>query len=331
MIIGEHVVDREPLAAEGGMSGSVIERVTLRDGRELVHKRVVRGGDWISRATGDDGRIVRMWDAGLFDRIPAAVDHTVVAVESDADGWSVYMRDVGGELVPRDARLDRGAVERVLRAMAEVHVAFWEQALPDLCSIEDRYLLLSPRTRERERALGNPADWTKRGWDAFSAYVTAAINEAVQPLVADPTPLADELRTREQTLIHGDLRMDNLGFNADRVVLLDWGSQTGRAPAAVEFVWFLGFDALLFDCTRDEVLDDFRAIYGDRHDERALQLAFVGAFVHLGCHFGLNLVGGSPTMARLSGSYDAKRAAAEDELSWWTEKVDRALETWSPE
>jgi hypothetical protein len=328
--IREQIVERTRLDAEGGMSGNTIERVTLRDGRTLIHKRVHRDGDWISRATGDDGRIVKAWQAGLFDSIPITLDHAMVSVEADTDGWSVFMRDVSNDLLARDARLDRSAVSRALVALRDLHYAFWEQPLPELCSIEDRYHLLSPRTRQREQALGNAAEWSVVGWEAFNDHVPTTIAETILPLVEDPTPVADELRRCEQTLVHGDLRMDNLGFRDGTVVLLDWGSQMGVAPPAVDFVWFLGFDALLFDCSREDVLADFRALYVDRFDERALQLAIIGGFVHLGCHFGLNLLGRSPTMARLTGDEDVKRAAAASELAWWVDKVDTALEVWSP-
>jgi hypothetical protein len=69
------------------------------------------------------------------------------------------------------------------------------------------------------------------------------------------------------------------------------------------------------------VIADFRALYGDRFEETALQLALIGGMVQLGCNFVLDLV--------LVGG-DAERASAVSELAWWTEKVRVALETWSP-
>src|SRR5687768_3128232 len=113
------IAERRPLASEG-YSGNIIEHVTLTDGRHLVLKRVSREWDWLSRATGDDGRIVRMWERDVFSRIPPALDHATVAVEGDAAAWSVFMRDVGPSLIPGDRRLDADAVGRVLAAMAEL-------------------------------------------------------------------------------------------------------------------------------------------------------------------------------------------------------------------
>ncbi len=92
-------------------------------------------------------------------------------------------------------------------------------------------------------------------------------------LSADPKPLADELRTCAQTLIHGDLRLGNAGFDGDRVVLIDWGDRTGMAPPAVELGWFIGFDAKRFALSRDDIVSVFRSLYGDRFEERALDLA----------------------------------------------------------
>ena len=54
------------------------------------------------------------------------------------------------------------------------------------------------------------------------------------------------------TLIHGDLRDDNLGLEGDRVVLLDWDMATAATPA-VEFAWYLGHDAWRIDASHDEI------------------------------------------------------------------------------
>jgi hypothetical protein len=328
--LGSQIVDRQPFSGDGGQSGNTLERVRLEDGRELIHKRVDPSDDWISRATGDNGRLPAIWRSGLIHRLPPAVDHTMVAVEENDDGWSVFMRDASERLIPRERRLDRAAVAHVLRSMAKAHDAYWGESQPDLCSIEDRYHLLSPRTIRREAELGKGAESLTKGWEQFAEKVPRSLADVIMPIVESPTLIADPLRTCEQTLIHGDLRMDNLGFTDDGIVLLDWGSMTGFAPPAVEFMWFLGFDALVFDCTRDEVVADFRAIYGDRVDDRAMDLAFIGGFVHLGCHLGLTLLGRSPTMARLGGDEATNRAGAEAELSWWIRQVDQALERSSP-
>lgn len=270
-----------------------------------------------------------MWRAGLMERMPASVDHTIVAVEEQGDGWSVFMHDRSVVLLRADRRLDRSSVAHVLGAMAEMHRTFWDEPA-DLCSIEDRYHLLSPRTISRELAAGHSADGLTRGWEAFWEHVPGDVADVIRPLVDDPIPLANQLRTCPQTLIHGDLRLDNLGLTDAGIVLLDWGERSGIASPAVELMWFLGFDALRLDCTREEVVSDFRSLYGDRVGDRTMDLAFVGGLVHLGCHFGLGLLGHSPTISHLPGDAAAKRAAAEEELDWWLRKVEDSLGKVSP-
>jgi hypothetical protein len=317
-MVSDRIVARRPLGSEGG-SGNTLERVTLDDGQELICKRVSPEWDWISRATNDRGRALAMWAGGLFERVAPAVDHATVAVEADGPGWSVYMHDVSDALVPGDRRLDRESVRRVLEAMAQVHLSFWEETFPELCGLEDRYRLLSPQTAERERD-----NWVGqtigRCWEVFSELVPPDIASAIVTIAGRPALLAEQLAQREQTLIHGDLRLSNVGFSGDRLVVIDWGERTGPAPAAVELASFLAFDARRFDVPRDDVIADFRALYGDRFDETALQLALIGGMVQLGCHFVLDLV--------LAG--EAHRESTVRELDWWTTKVATALESWSP-
>ena len=124
--LSAQVVNRVPLSQSSGNSGNAIERVTLADGQVLVHKRVSPEWDWLSRATGDNGRIVTMWERGVFERMPASIEHAVVGVEHDGDAWNVFMRDISHALIDEDIRYDRGIAERILSAVADMHGAFWD-------------------------------------------------------------------------------------------------------------------------------------------------------------------------------------------------------------
>ncbi len=93
-------------------------------------KRVSPEWDWISRATGDRGRALSMWRAGVFDRLPDRVEHATVAVEPAPDGvgWDVFMKDVSAELVGPEQRLDRQQVrtgDDAARARAVVELEWW--------------------------------------------------------------------------------------------------------------------------------------------------------------------------------------------------------------
>lgn len=315
------IVARQPLDSQGA-SGNTVERVTLADGRELICKTVSPDWDWISRATNDHGRALSMWEGGLFDRVPPAIDHATVAVEAAGTGWTVFMRDVSATLVPAERRLDRADVRRILAAMAALHLACWGERLPGLCSLEDRYRLLSPETARREIERESPVGpLIERSWEMFVELVPGEIAEAILTMARDPALLARQLETCDQTLIHGDVRLSNLGFSEDQVVLIDWGERTGCAPAPVELASFLVFDAGRLDVPRADVIADFRALYGHRLDERTLDLALIGGLVQLGCY---------PVLGVVLGGGDAARATAVGELAWWTATVGRALERSSP-
>jgi hypothetical protein len=316
-------IRREPLAATDGRSGSLLERVTLAGGEAVVVKHARAASDWIMRATHDDGgRVATLWSSGLLRRVPAVIEHAILAVERDGDGWVVVMRDVSAALLPDAARLSRAASRRVLEAAAALHAAFRDEPPLALCSLADRYGFLSPATARREA--GGPDQVPKliaRGWERLPELLPADVAEAVLAVAERPEPLAAELARFPATLVHGDLKLGNVGFLGERVVLLDWGTQTGWAPPAVEAVWYLAVNASRIDATREQVLDDFRAAEGERHDEDALRLALLGGLVHLGWDKALHATGHPDP---------AVRAWERADLDWWTARARDALERWSP-
>jgi aminoglycoside phosphotransferase (APT) family kinase protein len=319
--LGSQIVHRRPLDSDGN-SGNTIESVTLRDDRNLLVKRVSPEWDWMARETHDDGRLVAMWESGVLARVPEVIEHTIVGVERDGDAWNVFMRDVSDALTPHDARFDRAGVRRILSATRELHEAFWTQSLPDLCTLDDRYSLFSPATgrRELERGSRHGTVFTA-GWEAFFERAPAKIAQAVSAILERPRLLTAQLDRCEQTLIHGDLRLGNLGFSDGRLVVIDWGERAGMAPPGAELGWLLGFDGWRLDVSKDEVIADFRELYGERYDETVLQLSLIGSLVQLGGLLGFWLS---------QDRTEEGRAVWIDELSWWTKTVERALNIWSP-
>ena len=114
---------REPLD-HAGNSGAALERVVLGDGTSLIAKRVGRGGDWLGRVTNDRGRTALLWQAGAFERLPAALDHGIESVVEDGDGWWVVMRDLSATFLAEDRRLSREENRRILAAAAAMHAEF---------------------------------------------------------------------------------------------------------------------------------------------------------------------------------------------------------------
>jgi aminoglycoside phosphotransferase (APT) family kinase protein len=335
-------VERARLGVSDGRSGSRLERVRLADGTVVVVKRVAPAWDWIVRSTGDTGRIVELASSGLLDRVPAVLDHTVLGAERDGDGWLVVMRDAGPLLVGDQARLDRAASRRVLDAAAALHTAFAAtpaaERLP-LCSMTARYAFLSPATAAREargpfgpshtgtghRLVVGPDQLPGligRGWERFAEVVPADVAGPVLTVLDRPELLAAALARFPATLVHGDLKLGNLGFGpSGTVVALDWGTQTGWAPPAVELAWYLAINASRIDATREQVLDDFRASQGGANDEQALGLALFGGLVQLGWDKALQATGHADQAVR------AREAA---DLDWWVARAREALAGWSP-
>jgi aminoglycoside phosphotransferase (APT) family kinase protein len=306
---------RAPLV-NAGNSGGTLDRVVLGDGRVLVAKRVLPGGDWIGRATHDPGREALLARCAGF---PPSVDPGVVAVEEDPrGGWWVLMRDLGAELLPEGATLTADDARQLLRAAADLHEAF-RGAPPDagLCSLEDRLRLHSPAVAAAER--GHPDLVPKQleaGWAAFAQAAPRDVAEAVLALVDDPSGLAAAtLAAAPATLVHGDFRDDNLGLRADGgIVLIDWGL-AAAAPAPVDFAWFLLHVGWRFApaLSRDDLVAAFVAAEGGD----GLELALLGGLVMYGW-----LLGHSAVVHP-----DAReRAWARDELAWWSERARAGLE-----
>jgi hypothetical protein len=317
-----NAVARERLAAADGRSGSLLERVTLASGEALVVKHVRDGGDWIMRATHDHGRAAELWSSGLLARVPAVIDHAVVGAERVEGGWVVIMRDVSAALLGDQARVSRDDSRRVLAAAAALHAAFRDEPPLALCPMTDRYHFLSPATTRREAGGDDEVPrLIVRGWERFAELVPGEVAGPVLAILERPEPFVTALSRFPATLVQGDLKLGNLGFAGDRVVMLDWGTQTGWSPPAVEAAWYLAINWSRIDASREQVLDDVRAAEGDRHDEDALRLALLGGLVQLGWDKALHASGHPDPAVR------AREAA---DLAWWTDRARDALAVWSP-
>jgi hypothetical protein len=304
-----------------GNSGGSIDRVVLGDGTRLVAKRVLPGADWIGRATHDPGREALLVVHGAIARVPRAVDHGTVRVEEDPDGgWWLLERDLSDVLLSPDARLSREQARTVLGAAAALHAEFAAEPPPaasGLCSLRDRLALHAPETARTERGGSDLVPkQLETGWACFAEVVEPDVAGAIAAILDDPAPLAAAtLAAAPPTLVHGDLRDDNLGLTADGIALIDWGL-AAWAPAAVELAWFLLHVAWRVDAPREALLDDFAATEGERHTPAALDLALLGGLATYGWLLGHSAV---------IHPDPAERAWARGELAWWSERARRGL------
>lgn len=304
----------------GGNSGASVERIELRDGTPLVAKRVTAGADWLGRAMGGTARTAELWRSGTLARVPAVIDHGIesVVAETDGDGWWVVMRDVSAALLGDERRLSRTESRRVLDAAAALHRTFAGDRIDDLATLAQRIGMASPAVTAAEREGSDllPKQF-EAAWDAFSDAVDDDVSQAVLGFVEDPDALAARIEAAStSTLLHGDLRDDNLGFESVRVVLLDWDI-AAQGPPAVEFAWYLCHDAWRIDASHDQLVADFRAAEGDLVDDGALAWGLISGLVQYGWIFGHSAV---------VHPDPAERAWAAGELAWWVPAVRSALE-----
>jgi Ser/Thr protein kinase RdoA (MazF antagonist) len=229
------------------------------------------------------------------------------------------MRDVSAELVDESTPLTREQNRFVLARAAEMWGRFWDEEVPHLSTLADRLACAAPAISERERDNVDilPKQF-EAAWEAFEEAVDDDVAEAVLALVTDVAPLAQALATRGTTLIHGDLRDENIGMPDGRLVLLDFGLATQGHPAA-ELAWYMVHDVWRIAATHDEVVEDFRRALGDRDDPVALELGLISGLVQYGWIFGHSAV---------VHTDPAEREWARTELSWWVPRVRRALEQW---
>jgi hypothetical protein len=314
--IAEHTV-----LASRGWSGNALERVVLADGRVLIAKRIVPGADWIGRGSADPGREGLLFTTGVFDRLPPDVDHAMVAAARDGDAWWLVMRDVSDDLLDDHSIVPREANQRLLAAANALWERFWGERIEILAPQALRLQIAAPSVGRRER---HGVDLLPKQlevmWEAFAEAVDPDVAAVVLALADDAAPLAAALDARGTTLLHGDIRDEQIGLAGRRLVLLDWGLATQGHPV-VDYAWHLMHSAWRIAATRDELWEDFRAARGERDDPLAVELGMIAGLVMYGWILGHSAV---------IHPDPAERSWARTELDWWVPRARRALETWSP-
>jgi phosphotransferase family enzyme len=313
LIVRHWVYSARPQGAFGGNSGAAVERRG-----ELVVKRVVPLGGWMGRATRDEqGRSARLWLDGQIARLPVQLDTAIQRVEQDDDGYLIHMRDISEHLIGDERRLGPDELYAVLGAAAGMHREFHGEDVRSATRVEDMLSIASAATVVRET--GEPDLAPKQmpaGWEAFAQAVPGDIAEAVGALLHDPGPLAAALARDGLTLIHGDLRDDNLGVLGNDVFLIDWDLAAMATPG-VELVWFLLEDAWRADLSREEIIALALAAEGALLDERGLALGAVAGM----CTFGW-LLGHSAVIH----PDPSETAWAKEELAFWMPRVREGID-----
>jgi hypothetical protein len=313
------VIERVPLTEHVGKSGATLERWLLDDGSRVVVKYLVPGSDLLMSLTRDTScREYTIWASGLLDHLPPGVTHAVVAGWREADGAALAMRDLGGEVLSWEDRLDAEQCRWVVQRLAELHGAFadvplerWSESLTDL----EAFITLFAPDRLRPYVDSTIPRLALRGWRLFEEMVPPDVARPVLDLLSSPGPLVDALRRRPRTLVHGDFATVNLAVEPDALVLLDWSMSTA-APGPIDAARFIAGCATVVGLSREEVIEVYADATGRAFDEQAMHLALLAATMWLGWNKALD--------AREHPDAAIRERERED-LEWWVSRARATL------
>ena len=258
-----------------------LQSVGLSTGERVVVKHLASQGDWLMRASGGVGRAQELWRAGTLSALDSVVDHGVIGLVDFGDHEAIVMRDLSATLIPEFALLTPDHVDAVLGAMARFHGAAASMDLPPLCSVAARCNVMNPAFHDTDQGPGRLSTGAsvKTALEFLASRATRAGAAALWSVIDDRDAFAAEVaaHTKRPTLVHGDAKPPNLGYDRDRLVAIDWGELTGPGPAEIDVVRF-AFAAcdLYCDLQPDELFEMY-----DRHarlplDRDLLRLAILG-------------------------------------------------------
>lgn len=250
-----HTVAVEPMSPKGHSStGAQFERVrvTTDESADLVIKTVSRGADWVAIATGDEvDREVAVWESGLLDAMPDSVRYPVLACARSASGHCVLMHDLESEFVCDEEPISREWHLGLLRSLASMHAAFWESPALDpsdavFCPL-DRWIPVMapaavPTLRERLPDLWVPS-FVEEKWRALPTLVGEDLADRLRSLVTEPSPACRALADYPSTVLHGDVRHFNVGWDGRRAALIDWAMPCVGPPGLdLAYYLFMNFE-----------------------------------------------------------------------------------------
>jgi len=332
---GDDPATEEPFPNDG-WSGATMTRLRSDGGdRGFILKRDSLGRDWIARATADGPVLREAWFAAQGPALPRPVRAPCLGAGLDGDEVGILMPDLTGILFDWNATLSLAQLDRVLLAMATLHSHPWAEAFDEGADHwtpwrERLTLICRPSLERPGPARDAVADRIIPGWDAWDRLASPAARELIAALAADPGLLLDALSSEPRTILHGDLKLANVGLAADGAVeIVDW-QMVMAAPVAVELGWFLVSNVNALPLPANVIIEryfwaldlvgtDERGKTGSRANvvtDRARQ-------VDLAILIGLLLRGWRKGADAEADVTLASGVRAADDLAWW---CDRAVE-----
>ena len=307
-----------------GWSGASMSLIRRGGGDRFVLKRDSLARDWIARATSDGPLLREAWFAARGPGLPRGIQSGSLGAGLDGTTgeYGILMPDLSTVLFDWDAPISVEQLERVLGALAELHGYPWTTsgklvADAPWCPLRERIALICRSSLERPGPTrAAVADRLLPGWDAWDRLATPAARDVVAALDADAEPLLGVLRAQPATLIHGDLKLANVGVEADgTIVLVDW-QMVSVAPVAVELGWFLVSNVASLPLPPADVLNRYWAIRG----------LISGSENDLAILVGLLLRGWRKGLDAEAGITLASGVSARDDLAWWCERAVEAVD-----
>lgn len=309
-----------------GASMTLLERGPDR----FVLKRDSLARDWIARATRDGPVLREAWFAAEGPPLPSPVRNPAVGAAHDpATGESaVLMPDLRGVLFDWNAAIAIADLDRVLEALAVLHAHPWDPTLrssvPAWTPWRERLSLICRSSLERPGpARDAVAERLLSGWDAWDRLATPGARSVIGALSHDPQPLLDALATERSTLLHGDLKLANVGIASDGAVeIVDW-QMVMMAPVAIELGWFLVSNVNALPRPAPDVLDRYRSAVDGTADRpyddwpRTESMAVLVGLLLRGWRKGYDVDAGVTLASGVS---------ARDDLAWWCERAVEAAD-----
>lgn len=318
----------EPFPNDGWSGASM---TLLRHGQDrFVLKRDSLARDWIARSTADGPILREAWFAAHGPALPSRIRAPYLGAGHDGDEFGILMPDLTGILFDWDAAISVGALEQVLNGLAELHAHPWPvsdaREASHWCPIRERITLICRATLERAGpARDAVGDRILPGWDAFDRVAPPAARELIDSLGTDPAPLVDALARLPATLLHGDLKLANVGIEPKGTIdLVDW-QMVSLAPIAAELGWFLVSNVASLPLQPDDVLGRYHAALLERGPRGEEIAGDWEAQTDCAILVGLLLRGWRKGADAETGLTLASGVTAGDDLAWWcTQAVEAA-------
>ncbi|MCK9901956.1 aminoglycoside phosphotransferase [Parafrankia colletiae] len=210
----------EATTQTGGFSPGVAARLRLADGRRVFAKAV-------GPRPNPDSPILHRAEGRIAARLPLAAPAPRLIATFEAHGWVVLVfEDVDG--APPDLPWKKDQLDRVLAALADLAAVLTPSPLEAPTVVE--------RFGEDLRGWRRLAAGSPTAGRAPDATTTKDDLETLDPWACRHLDALADLETRwtdaatGDSLVHADLRADNLLLTPDRVVVVDWPWACAAAP-----------------------------------------------------------------------------------------------------